>query len=265
NFTLVAEELIVHTYFFSTTRDVLPKAVSLPHLPAVVIFKDGTFITFSGEHDGDLKKWINRERFPNFFHIDSFTLYSMGDSDKLVLLVLIEKNLCDASLRYKNLLEKVAAEHGEPYSRSFSFGFMEDTDFVTGLLMSEVIVPSFIALNLSNDGYFLPFGAIETDRQLLDFMDGVLAGSVECQGGNSVVQRFRRFVFDIKAILKPLFIEAPLFGCLLFAFPVTLGTIFIYICCTSRSSDDDDDDDDGAILAPSLQQRRKYPTDKKSD
>lgn len=32
------------------------------------------------EHDGELKSWINRERFPNYSKIDSFTLYAMGDS-----------------------------------------------------------------------------------------------------------------------------------------------------------------------------------------
>lgn len=34
------------------------------------------------ERDGELKSWINRERFPTYSKIDSFTLYSMGDSGK---------------------------------------------------------------------------------------------------------------------------------------------------------------------------------------
>ncbi|XP_029282677.1 protein disulfide-isomerase TMX3-like [Cottoperca gobio] len=100
NFTSTAEELIVHTYFFSSSRDVLPKAVSLPSLPAVVVFKDGTYFTFDEENDGDLKSWINRERFPNYFLIDSYTLYAMGESGKLVVLALVEvKSLCEESLR----------------------------------------------------------------------------------------------------------------------------------------------------------------------
>lgn len=32
------------------------------------------------ERDGELKSWIDRERFPNYSKIDSFTLYAMGDS-----------------------------------------------------------------------------------------------------------------------------------------------------------------------------------------
>ncbi|XP_063317254.1 protein disulfide-isomerase tmx3a-like isoform X4 [Pelmatolapia mariae] len=84
NYTSVAEQLIVHTYFFSASRDVLPKAVSLSTLPAVVVFKDGTYFTYSEERDGDLKLWINRERFPNFSQIDSYTLYAMGETDPSV-------------------------------------------------------------------------------------------------------------------------------------------------------------------------------------
>lgn len=43
----------------------------------------------------------------------------------------------------------------------------------------EAPVPSLMVVNLSNDGYFLPPAPIETELQLLDFLDGVLDGSVE--------------------------------------------------------------------------------------
>lgn len=38
------------------------------------------FYWISEERDGDLKLWINRERFPNYSKIDSYTLYAMGES-----------------------------------------------------------------------------------------------------------------------------------------------------------------------------------------
>ncbi|XP_040911370.1 protein disulfide-isomerase TMX3-like [Toxotes jaculatrix] len=266
NYTSAAEELIVHTYFFSATRDVLPKAISLPSLPAVVVLKDGTYFTYDEEHDGDLKMWINRERFPNYFKIDSYTLYAMGESGKLVMLALVEeKNLCDESLRYKGLVEKVAAEHRETYSRNFYFGFMEGSDYINGLVMGEVIVPSFIVVNLSNDGYFLPPGAVETEHHLLDFLNGVLDGSIQCQGGNGVVQRIGRFVYDTKVTLTPVFSQAPLLGCFLVGFPLAIAAVFCYLCCKARPKIGDDDDEDGvALLAPSLQ-RRKESANKKTD
>lgn len=46
-------------------------------------------------------------------------------------------------------------------------------------VISEVIIPSFIVVNLSNDGYFLPTVTVETEQQLLDFLDGVLDGRVQ--------------------------------------------------------------------------------------
>ena len=53
SYMAVAEQMIVHTYFFSATREVLPKAISVPSLPAVVVFKDGTFLTYNGmTHSG---------------------------------------------------------------------------------------------------------------------------------------------------------------------------------------------------------------------
>lgn len=44
---------------------------------------------------------------------------------------------------------------------------------------SEVPVPSFIVVNLAVDGYFLPPGTVETEQHLLDFLNGVLNGSIE--------------------------------------------------------------------------------------
>ncbi|XP_022622108.1 protein disulfide-isomerase TMX3-like isoform X1 [Seriola dumerili] len=265
NYTSAAEQLIVHTYFFSAARDILPKAVSLPSLPAVVVFKDGTFFTYNEEHDGDLKSWINRERFPNYFKIDSYTLYAMGESGKLVVLALVEeRNLCEESLRYKSLVEKVAADHKEIYSRSFYFGFMEGSDYISGLVMGEVIVPSFVVVNLSNDGYFLPTGAMETEHHLMNFLNGVLDGSIQCQGGNGVVQRARRFVHETKVTLMSVFSQAPLLGCFLVGFPLAMATVFCYLCRKARSTMSDDDDDGVAPSAPPLQSYKKL-TDKKSE
>uniref|UniRef100_A0A4W6E0M4 protein disulfide-isomerase n=1 Tax=Lates calcarifer TaxID=8187 RepID=A0A4W6E0M4_LATCA len=45
----VASELIVYTYFFSGSEEVLPESLTLPELPAVVVFKDGGYFTYDGE------------------------------------------------------------------------------------------------------------------------------------------------------------------------------------------------------------------------
>ncbi|XP_061588690.1 protein disulfide-isomerase TMX3-like [Cololabis saira] len=264
NFTSVAEELIVQLYFFSATRDVLPKGVSLASLPAVMVFKDGTYFTYNEEQDGDLNSWIKREQFPNFFEIDSYTLYAMGDSGKLVLLALLDvRRLCDKSLRYKSLVEKVALDHKDTYSRSFHFGFMRGGDYVNGLVMGEVSVPSVIVVNLSNDGFFVPTGAVETERHLLDFLDGVLDGSIQFQGGNGVVQRAKRIVYETRMTLTPLFTAAPWLGGFLVVFPLTAVAFFGYLFF-KKTPTTVDDEDQVALLGPSLQQNDKKK-DKKKD
>ncbi|XP_039878713.1 protein disulfide-isomerase TMX3-like isoform X2 [Simochromis diagramma] len=238
------------------------KAVSLSTLPAVVVFKDGTYFTYSEERDGDLKLWINRERFPNFSQIDSYTLYAMGETGKLVLLALVEeKHLCEESLRYKSLLESVAAEHREIYSREMYFGFMAGSDYISGLVMGEIIVPTFIVVNLSNDGYFLPPGTVQTEQNLLDFLDGVLNGSVQGHGGNGALQRVRRLVYDTRVTLAPVFSHAPLLGCFLVAFPLTIGACFCYLCFKARPTVVDEDGT--PLLAPPLGGHKK--SKKKSD
>ncbi|XP_039671980.1 protein disulfide-isomerase TMX3-like [Perca fluviatilis] len=264
NFTSVAETLIVHTFFFSASRDVLPKEVSLPSLPAVVIFKDGTYFTFNEERDGDLKSWINRERFPNYSQIDGYTLYSMGESGKLVVLAVgEEKSLSADSLRYKSLVEKVSTDYKEIYSRNFYFGFIKGSEYLDGLVMGELSVPTFIVVNLSNDGFFLPPGAMETERHLLDFLNGVLDGSIQDQGGNSIDQRAQRIFYNIKVTLKPAFIKSPVYCCLLLITPFLVVAILIYLC-RKKVPAAAAADDDVLLLAPSLRQRRKL-TDKKSE
>ncbi|XP_014823415.1 PREDICTED: protein disulfide-isomerase TMX3-like isoform X2 [Poecilia mexicana] len=264
NLTAAAEELIVHTYFFSASREILPQEVTLTSLPAVLLFKDGTYFIYDEEQDGDLKSWIKRERFPNFFLIDGYTLYAMGESGKLVLLALLEeRHLCEENLRYKHLVEKVATEHKDTYGRKFYFGFMEDSGYIDGLIMGEALVPSLMVVNLSNDGYFLPPAPIETELQLLDFLDGVLDGSVEALGGNCFTQRVRRFLYETRMTLMPVFRDAPVLGCFLIGFPLAVGCVFCYLCIKNRPGSADDDEDT-PLLAPSMQRKKKL-TEKKSD
>ncbi|XP_047187840.1 protein disulfide-isomerase TMX3-like isoform X2 [Scophthalmus maximus] len=204
NFTSAAELLIVHNFFFSAARDVLPKDVSVASLPTVVLFKDRTYFIYNEEGDGDLMSCINRERFPNYCKMDSYRLYATGESGKLVVLLLVEENeQSEQSVRYRGLLEDVASQHRHIYSRNFYFGFMDDSDYLTGLMMGDVVVPSFVVVNLSNDGFFLPRGSVDTEKQLLDFLNGVLDGSIQCQGGNGVVQRVGRLIHETKLLLTP--------------------------------------------------------------
>ncbi|CAL9698242.1 unnamed protein product [Knipowitschia caucasica] len=132
----VASELIVYTYFFSAAEEVLPEDVTLPELPAVVVFKDGGYFTYDEYVDGSLSSWVNRERFQGYLQIDGFTLYELGETGKLVAIAIIdEKDPTEASGRLKDLIQRVAKEYKEHFNRDFQFGHMDGNDYINSLIM----------------------------------------------------------------------------------------------------------------------------------
>ncbi|XP_068504733.1 protein disulfide-isomerase tmx3a isoform X2 [Syngnathus scovelli] len=260
----VAREMIVSTFFFSAGRDVVPKAVSLPALPAVVVFKDGDCFGYNEASDGSLKAWIKRERFRNYGKVDDHTLYAMGDSGKLILLALLDEvNASQQNLRfrYKSLVWKVSQDYKEVYSRNILFGFMEDSEYISGLIMGELRLPAIIMLNLSTDSYFMPPASLETERHLLDFVDQVLDGSIQAHGGNGLPQRVRRFIYDTKVLFLLLLSEAPVLACLLVAIPFGVLLLVCFVCLKAWSDygGQDDDDDNRPVFS------RRQTADKKSD
>ncbi|XP_035468730.2 protein disulfide-isomerase TMX3 isoform X4 [Scophthalmus maximus] len=228
----VASELIVYTYFFSASEEVLPESVTLPELPAVVVFKDGAHFTYDEYADGSLSSWVNKERFQGYLQIDGFTLYELGETGKLVAIAVIdEKDPTEKSGRLKTLIQRVAKEYREHFnrvfsvveemrrnrrrhvtelwgtnmiqgfSRDFQFGHMDGNDYINSLIMGEVTVPSVIILNTSNEQYFLPSEPIETMEQLVQFISSVLNGSAQAHGGDGIIQRIKRVAFDAKSTI----------------------------------------------------------------
>ncbi|XP_077414454.1 protein disulfide-isomerase tmx3a-like [Vanacampus margaritifer] len=262
-YSSVAQEMIVSTLFFSASRDVLPKAVSLPALPAVAVFKDGACLCYDEAKDGSLKAWIRTERFANFAQVDNYLLYAMGDSGKLILLALFDDDgASQENLSYKSLVWKVSQDYKDVYGRNVHFGFMEGDQYINGLIMGELLLPAVVMLNLSSDSYFLPPAPLETERHLLDFVDQVLDGSIQARGGNGLTQRVRRLLYDAKVTLLPLLSEAPLLAGFLLAFPlVLLGALSLLRRKSRKSRSNDHDHDDRHVTVFS---RRQTP-DKKSD
>ncbi|CAK6967488.1 protein disulfide-isomerase TMX3 [Scomber scombrus] len=240
----VASELIVYTYFFSASEEVLPESVTLPELPAVVVFKDGAFFTYDEYEDGSLSSWVNKERFQGYLQIDGFTLYELGETGKLVAIAVIdEKDPTEESGRLKTLIQRVAKEYREHFNRDFQFGHMDGNDYINSLIMGEVTVPSVIILNTSNEQYFLPSEPIETMEQLVQFISGVLNGSAQAYGGDGIIQRIKRVAFDAKSTIMSVFRSSPLLGCFLFGLPLGVISLMCYGICTAESDDGSDDMD----------------------
>ncbi|KAI1888897.1 hypothetical protein AGOR_G00173490 [Albula goreensis] len=238
----VASELIVYTNFFSASEDVLPKAVGLPELPAVVVFKDGTLFTYDEYQDGSLSAWVNKERFLGYLQIDGYILYELGETGKLVAMAVVdEKNPTEESIRLKTLIQRVATEYRDHFSRDFQFGHMDGNDYINGLIMGEVAVPSIIILNTSNEQYFLPTEPVETMDQLLHLINSVLDGTAQAQGGDGFFQRIKRVAYDAKTTVMSVFRSSPLLGCFLFGLPLGVISLMCYGICTAESDDGADD------------------------
>nr|XP_046227168.1 protein disulfide-isomerase TMX3 isoform X1 [Scatophagus argus] len=239
-----ASELIVYTYFFSASEEVFPESVTLPELPAVVVFKDGGYFTYDEYEDASLSSWVNKERFQGYLQIDGFTLYELGETGKLVAIAVIdEKDPTEESGRLKNQIQTVAKEYREHFSRDFQFGHMDGNDYINSLIMGEVSVPSVIILNTSNEQYFLPSEPIETMEQLVQFINSVLNGSAQAYGGDGFIQRIKRVAFDAKSTIMSVFRSSPLLGCFLFGLPLGVISLMCYGICTAESDDSSDDID----------------------
>lgn len=247
----VAAEFIIHNYFFSAPEDVLPKTVTLQEVPAVAVFKDGTYYLYNEERDGNLSTWVDQERFRCYFQMDSFTLYQMGDRNKLVALAILEeKNPTADSVRFKSLMEKVATEYRDHYSMDFQFGYMHGTDYINGFIMGELEMPSLIVMNMTVDGYYLPEHKIETIEELLQFLNSILDGQSKLLGGNGILRRMKRMCYRLLSTIKTSYASAPFVTSFLFSLPVGLVLIIIWGVCTAVPVDDDNGE--GALLASGI-------------
>ncbi|KAM9303944.1 protein disulfide-isomerase TMX3 isoform 2-T2 [Morus bassanus] len=197
----VASELIVYTYFFSASEDVLPEYVTLPELPAVAVFKDGTYFVYDG---------------------------------KLVAIAVIDdKNSSVEHTRLKSIIQEVARDYRDHFHRDFQFGHMDGNDYINSLLMDDLTIPTIVVLNTSNQQYFLPDRHIENTEDMVQFINNILDGTAEAQGGDGLLQRIKRIIYDAKSTVVSVFKSSPLLGCFLFGLPLGVISIMCYGICTA--------------------------------
>ncbi|XP_072907681.1 protein disulfide-isomerase TMX3-like isoform X1 [Hemitrygon akajei] len=242
----VASEMIVYTYFFSASEDALPQDITVQELPAVLVFKDGTYYMYDEYEDGDLSSWVNKERFLGYLYIDAFTLYELADTGKLVVVAVIDgKNSSDEHASLKDITHDVATGYREQFHRDFQFGYVDGADYINSVIMDEVVVPSMVVLNTSNQQYFLSETPIGSTEDLIKFINKIMEGSAEAQGGDSLYHRIRRLLYDGKSTILSVFKASPLLGCFLFGLP--LGVISI-MCYGIWTADGEYEPEEGELL-----------------
>ncbi|XP_068094217.1 protein disulfide-isomerase TMX3 [Hyperolius riggenbachi] len=237
-FIEVASELIVYTYFFSASEEVLPEYVKLNEVPAILVFKDSTFFVYDEYEDGDLSSWVNRERFEGYLHVDGFTLYELGDTGKLVAVAVIDdKNNSAEHTRLKSIVQDVARDYRDHFHRDFQFGHIDGNEYINSLLMDEVQIPTIVVLNTSNQQYFLPSKRIDSIEDMIQFINSILDGTADAQGGDGILQRIKRVAYDARSTVVSVFKSSPLLGCFLFGLPLGVISIMCYGICTADTDD----------------------------
>uniref|UniRef100_A0A8C0R1S2 Protein disulfide-isomerase TMX3 n=1 Tax=Canis lupus dingo TaxID=286419 RepID=A0A8C0R1S2_CANLU len=214
-----ASELIVYTYFFSASEEVVPEYVTLKEMPAVLVFKDETYFIYDGKFQScnSCKTWL--------LNLDMSFLIS----GKLVAIAVIdEKNTSIEHTRLKSIIQEVARDYRDQFHRDFQFGHMDGNDYINTLLMDELKVPTVVVLNTSNQQYFLLDRQIKNAEDMVQFINNILDGTVEAQGGDSILQRLKRIVFDAKSTIVSIFKSSPLMGCFLFGLPLGVVSIMCY-------------------------------------
>ncbi|XP_074130278.1 protein disulfide-isomerase TMX3 isoform X2 [Sminthopsis crassicaudata] len=226
----VASELIVYTYFFSASEEVIPEYVTLNEMPAVLVFKDETYFVYDEYEDGDLKSWVNRERFQNYLTVDGFTLYELTDTGKLIVIAVIDgKNATIEHTRLKEVIQEIAKDYRDRFNRrDFQFGHIDGSDYVNNLLMDELSIPTVVAINTSNHQYFLPTRHIESTEDVMQFISDILDGTIEARGGDGILQRLKRICYDVRTTVVSVFKSSPFLGCFLFGLPLGVISIMCY-------------------------------------
>ncbi|MGH0147807.1 UNVERIFIED_CONTAM: hypothetical protein FKN15_025960 [Acipenser sinensis] len=232
----VASELIVYTYFFSALEEVLPKHVALQELPAVLVFKDGTYFVYDEYEDGDLSSWINKERFQGYLHIDGFTLYELEDTE----------------YEDGDLSSWINKERFQGYLHidGFTLYELEDTDSPCSHLRAAASEANAALGDLrpppggARPIVRRPLGALFHIQQwnILDSNQrrpGYRAHPAlhTAQGGDGILQRIKRVIYDVKSTVVSVFKSSPLLGCFLFGLPLGVISIMCYGICTADSDD----------------------------
>ncbi|KAK2502388.1 hypothetical protein MC885_001593, partial [Smutsia gigantea] len=101
----------------------------------------------------------------------------------------------------KSIIQEVARDYRDQFHRDFQFGHMDGNDYINTLLMDELKVPTVVVLNTSNQQYFLLERQIKNAEDMVQFINNILDGTVEAQGGDSILQRLKRILFDAKSTI----------------------------------------------------------------
>ncbi|VDK68450.1 unnamed protein product [Onchocerca ochengi] len=258
NYSSIAEMLFWSTRFYRAKSDMFPKAVSIPEIPSVLVFKDSDYLIYKKE-EGSLSDWIHSERWSLMPLVVSTNIKEIGKMRLLVLAIvnMVERRNGTTQVgKFFSLVTNAAqtVRKDSYLSNIFQFGWLDGNEIANNIVLGTVNQPGLLVFNVSSYEYYLSNDAVNvmTEKSIISFLERIAASDVPPLGGRSLSQRIKRLCFELFTNIAEMFKAQPLLTLCLFGVPLSFLSLIIYcICSTDFSVDRDeiypDEDDDSFI------------------
>nr|XP_054748439.1 protein disulfide-isomerase TMX3-like [Lytechinus pictus] len=247
-FSKVADKRILDAFYYHVKPDVIPEGARPENVPAIMVFKDDHHYQYeapegslSEEH---LSEWIGAERFPAFLRIGNDNINDIGRTEKLIAVGLVYPSATSVKDHPHNLMleliKNVAIDHREAFYKKVQFGYMEDSNMLSDIILRSVEVPGIFVIDPVTYLYYeLDEPLQQTEESFVNFMNGIIDGTVQAKGGNSFFRKIYRVFYEIIKSVVMMWLANPILMTLLLALPTVLITFICYSICTAEPMDED--------------------------
>ncbi|XP_071480016.1 protein disulfide-isomerase TMX3-like [Diadema antillarum] len=261
-FSEVADKRILDAFYYHIQPNVLPDKLRPEETPALLVFKDDKFYQYSvpagGVSESDLSNWIGSEMFPAFLRIGNDNINPIGRTEKLIAVGLVYPSAnVYKSHPHSIMLDKlrdVAIDYRDTYQKRVQFGYMEDSNLLSDIILRSVEVPGIFVIDPVTYLYYELENPLEqTEESLVSFINSIIEGTAEAKGGNSFLRKIYRVFYEIVKSIVMMWLGQPILMTLLIALPTILISFICYSICTAepidedadiRDSEDEEEDDD---------------------
>ncbi|KFD54294.1 hypothetical protein M513_04836 [Trichuris suis] len=239
----LAQKYFHKAFFYRIDVKLLSEDIDVTKVPAIVVFKDTTYVVYKAEQDGDLERWFQSERWPAFPLIKHETLYEIGTccNKYLVVFVLdfVEKRKANSPVKKMDELAKsLWRRYGSILKKHFQLVWFDGNSLASSILLRVAPVPSLFVFNATSHYHYLPEDDMAnlTEEALLLFLQRVENGDVKPRGGRGLVQRIKHFLFEFFSSVLVMFSNQPLLACCLFGLPLGIASVICYTICSTDVS-----------------------------
>ncbi|CAG9534515.1 unnamed protein product [Cercopithifilaria johnstoni] len=267
NYNNVAEMLFSSTRFYRAKRDMFPKAVSIPEIPSVVVFKDSEYLIYKRER-GSLSDWIYSERWSLIPLVASTNVMEVGRMRMLVLAVInmVERRNGTTQVgKFFSLVTNAAhmVRKDSYLSNIFQFGWLDGNEIANNVVLGTVNQPGLLVFNVTSYEYYSSSDAVSvmTEKSIISFLERIAAGDEPPLGGRSLSLRIKRLCFELSTNIAEMFRAQPLLTLCLLGVPLSFLSLITYcICSTDFSVDRDEiypDEDDDSFISDDENHRKE--------